>query len=176
MASGSSAQPQQINVTDLDVPQLADVRKQLEEELTHLSNSYAQLRQAQAKFKACIENVGQVKPENKEKTVLVPLTNSLYVPGKLRDLEHVIVDVGTGYYVKKVRPTTPDTFRECRTQDFRTRAQALKHYESKVEYIRTNLEALQETIQKKQENMNYLINVLQMKLQQQAGGKDSKAG
>ena len=57
-----------------------------------------------------------------------------------------------------------------------TRAQALKHYESKVEYIRTNLEALQETIQKKQENMNYLINVLQMKLQQQAGGKDSKAG
>ncbi|KAM5541534.1 hypothetical protein V8D89_004724 [Ganoderma adspersum] len=158
MASGSSAQPQQINVTDLDVPQLADVRKQLEEELTHLSNSYAQLRQAQAKFKACIENVGQVKPENKEKTILVPLTNSLYVPGKLRDLEHVIVDVGTGYYVKK------------------TRAQALKHYESKVEYIRTNLEALQETIQKKQENMNYLINVLQMKLQQQGSGKDSKAG
>ena len=31
MASSSSPQPQQINVTDLDVPQLADVRKQLEE-------------------------------------------------------------------------------------------------------------------------------------------------
>ena len=31
MASGSSAPPQQINVTDLDVPQLADVRKQLDE-------------------------------------------------------------------------------------------------------------------------------------------------
>ncbi|KAI0631777.1 Prefoldin-domain-containing protein [Trametes polyzona] len=159
MASSSNA-PQQINVTDLDVPQLAEVRRQLEEELTHLSNSYAQLRQAQAKFRACIDNVGQVKPENKEidKTILVPLTNSLYVPGKLNDTEHVIVDVGTGYYVKK------------------TRAQALKHYESKVEFIRTNLEALQETIQKKQENMNYLINVLQMKLQQQAGGKEAKAG
>lgn len=36
------------------------------------------------------------------KTILVPLTNSLYVPGKLADLENVIVDVGTGYYVKKV--------------------------------------------------------------------------
>ncbi|KAI9068565.1 Prefoldin-domain-containing protein [Trametes sanguinea] len=158
MAS-SSASPQQINVTDLDVPQLADVRRQLEEELAHLSNSYAQLRQAQAKFRACMENVGQVKPDNEDKTILVPLTNSLYVPGKLRDTEHVIVDIGTGYYVKK------------------TRAQAMKHYESKVEYIRTNLEALQETIQKKQENMNYLINILQMKLQQQAGsGKESKAG
>ncbi|KAH9884208.1 Prefoldin-domain-containing protein [Cubamyces lactineus] len=157
MAS-SSAAPQQINVTDLDVPQLADVRRQLEEELTHLSNSYAQLRQAQAKFRACMENVGQVNPENSDKTILVPLTNSLYVPGKLKDTEHVIVDVGTGYYVKK------------------TRAQAMKHYEAKVDYIRTNLEALQETIQKKQENMNYLINVLQMKLQQQASGKETKAG
>ena len=52
----------------------------------------------------------------------------------------------------------------------------MKHYEAKVDYIRTNLEALQETIQKKQENMNYLINVLQMKLQQQASGKEPKAG
>lgn len=33
----------------------------------------------------------------------MPLTNSLYVPGKLSDPEHVIVDVGTGYYVQKVR-------------------------------------------------------------------------
>ncbi|OBZ73373.1 Prefoldin subunit 5 [Grifola frondosa] len=146
--TSSPAQPQQVNVTDLDIPQLADVRRQLEEELSHLSNSYTQLRQAQAKFKACIENVGQVKSENKDKTILVPLTNSLYVPGKLCDVDHVIVDVGTGYYVKK------------------SRAQALKHYEAKVDYIRTNLEALQETIQKKQDNMNYLINVLQMKLQE----------
>ena len=39
------------------------------------------------------------------KTILVPLTNSLYVPGKLSDPDHVIVDVGTGYYVQKVRCT-----------------------------------------------------------------------
>ncbi|KAI0925401.1 hypothetical protein AcV7_005656 [Taiwanofungus camphoratus] len=157
MASSSSAQPQQINVTDLDLSQLADVRRQLEEELSHLSNSFTQLRQAQAKFKACIENVGQVKLENRDKTILVPLTNSLYIPGKLCDLENVIVDVGTGYYVQKSRP------------------QALKHYQSKVDYIRTNLEALQETIQKKQDNMNYLINVMQMKLQEQAPSKNAKA-
>ena len=36
------------------------------------------------------------------KEVLVPLTSSLYVPGKLNDVENVVVDVGTGYYVKKV--------------------------------------------------------------------------
>lgn len=78
----------------------------------------------------------------------MPLTNSLYVPGHLSDAENVIVDVGTGYYVKK------------------SRAQATKYYETKVEYIRTNLDTLQETIQKKQENMSYLVNVMQAKLQQ----------
>lgn len=34
--------------------------------------------------------------------MLVPLTGSLYVPGKLCDVENVMVDVGTGYYVQKV--------------------------------------------------------------------------
>ncbi|KAG1858535.1 Prefoldin [Suillus subluteus] len=154
MASTTSSQPQQINVADLDLQQLSDVRRQLEEELNHLTNSFAQLKQAQAKFKSCIENVGEVKPQNKGTTILVPLTNSLYVPGHLSDAENVIVDVGTGYYVKKA----------CAKSY--SRAQATKYYETKVEYIRTNLDTLQETIQKKQENMSYLINVMQTKLQQ----------
>jgi prefoldin alpha subunit len=151
MAS-STSQPQQIAVTDLDLPQLSDVKRQLEEELSHLTNSFTQLKQAQTKFKACIENVGEMKPQNKGKTILVPLTNSLYVPGKLSDTDNVIVDVGTGYYIKK------------------TRAQALKHYEAKVDYIRTNLETLQDTIQKKQDNLNYLVTIIQSKLQVQTQG------
>ncbi|KIK75604.1 hypothetical protein PAXRUDRAFT_18851 [Paxillus rubicundulus Ve08.2h10] len=153
----AASQPQQINVTDLDVQQLTDVRRQLEQELNHLTNSFAQLRQAQSKFKSCIENVGQVKPKNAETTILVPLTNSLYVPGKLSDTLHVIIDVGTGYYVKK------------------TRAEAKKYYEVKVEFIRNNLETLSDTIQKKQDNMNYLINVMQAKLQAQAQGLSTGA-
>ncbi|KAI9433150.1 Prefoldin-domain-containing protein [Lactarius indigo] len=139
--------PQQINVADLELPQLAEVKKQLEEELSHLTNSFAQLKQAQAKFHSCIESAKEVKPENKDKTILVPLTGSLYVPGKLRDVENVMIDVGTGYYVQK------------------TRGQAVKHYERKIEFIKTNLDTLQETIQKKQDNMNYLVNVIQSKLQ-----------
>jgi prefoldin alpha subunit len=36
------------------------------------------------------------------KPILVPLTNSLYVAGTLSDASHVLVDVGTGFYVEKV--------------------------------------------------------------------------
>ena len=38
----------------------------------------------------------------------------------------------------------------------------------KADYIGTNLEALQETIQKKQDNMNLLVNIMQSKLQAEA--------
>ena len=34
------------------------------QELTHLTNSFAQLKQAQAKFKACVENVREINPQN----------------------------------------------------------------------------------------------------------------
>ncbi|KAA1473321.1 Prefoldin-domain-containing protein [Dentipellis sp. KUC8613] len=156
MASAVQQQPQQINIADLDLPQLADIRRQLEEELSHLTNSFAQLKQAQSKFNSCIESAKEVQPANKTKTILVPLTNSLYVPGKLSDADNVIVDVGTGYYVQK------------------TRQQAVKHYESKIDYIKTNLDTLQETIQKKQENMNSLVNIMQAKLQSQPGEKGNK--
>lgn len=50
----------------------------------------------------------------------------------------------------------------------------MKHYESKVQYIESNLETLQEAIQKKQDNMGYLVNVMQSKLQAQPAGKNDK--
>ncbi|KAI0260629.1 hypothetical protein BC834DRAFT_846065 [Gloeopeniophorella convolvens] len=93
----------------------------------------------------------EVKSESKGKTsIIVPFTNSLYLPNKLRDAENVIIDVGTGYYVQK----------------------AVKHYEQKIDFIKSNLDTLQETIQKKQENMNYLVSVIQSKPQAQRAGNN----
>lgn len=48
-------------------------------------------------------NLSLIEDDLIDKSLLVPLTNSLYLPGKLVNPDHVIVDVGTGYYVKKVR-------------------------------------------------------------------------
>lgn len=149
MASASPAQTQGqqvINIADLDISQLGEIRKQLEEELNHLTSGFAKLKQAQSKFKVCVQNVQEVKPDNAGKTVLVPLTNSLYVPGKLVDTDHVIVDVGTGYFVKKTRP------------------QAQKYYKEKIDYLQTNLEGLEETIGRKRENMSMIVNVIQQKV------------
>jgi prefoldin alpha subunit len=131
-----------------------------------------------------VENVREVKPDNKgmlisvphsaislilltfaaDKTILVPLTNSLYVPGKLSNPDHVIVDVGTGYFVQKVYRTVSSFQSHRPDSSHQTRAQALTHYQNKVDYVRGNLETLQNTIEKKQDNLNYLMNMMQSKM------------
>jgi prefoldin subunit 5 len=46
--------------------------------------------------------------------ILVPLTSSLYVKGRLSDRGKVLVDVGTGFYVEKVwMPAPPPSLRRC---------------------------------------------------------------
>ena len=44
------------------------------------------------------------------KDVLVPLTGSMYVPGKLTNPGKVVVDIGTGYYVEKDSKAAQDYF------------------------------------------------------------------
>ncbi|KAF8925614.1 Prefoldin [Dissophora ornata] len=143
------AQQQKIELQDLDLSQLVEVKKQLEDELSHLTSSFGQLKQAQHRFVDCIDSCKSVNAANNDKTILVPLTSSLYVPGKLANVEKVIVDIGTGYYVEK---TTED---------------AIKFYNSKVDFVKENLEKIQATVVQKQGNLRSLVDVMQYKMQLQ---------
>ncbi|KAK7757860.1 subunit of tubulin prefoldin [Diatrype stigma] len=75
-----------VNLDTLSAQQLTQVKKQLDEELEHLTSSFTQLHAAQAKFRECLRCVQENKP------ILVPLTNSLYVRGNLTNASHVVVD------------------------------------------------------------------------------------
>ena len=113
------------------------------------------------------EHASLLADASKGKQILVPLTSSLYVPGKLADVENVIVDVGTGYYVKKVCPS-PCTSQLELTATNQTKKEAVTHYNSKTTFVQGNLETLQKTIERKQENAQMVVQVLQMKLQEGA--------
>ncbi|KAJ1339840.1 prefoldin, alpha subunit [Batrachochytrium salamandrivorans] len=81
---------QAIKLEDLPVQQLQAVRQQLEEEIQMLTQSFTQLKQAQAKFSQCVESLKPLaEPKNEAKAIL------------LSDIHKVIVDVGTGYLVEK---------------------------------------------------------------------------
>lgn len=97
-------------MSSLSVPQLRALQTRLTSELEHLTTSHTKLRAAQTKFQDCVRSINegvvgsQQKGTDGKDDVLVPLTSSLYVKGKLADREKVLVDVGTGFYVEKVGP------------------------------------------------------------------------
>ncbi|KAA8893002.1 Prefoldin subunit-domain-containing protein [Sphaerosporella brunnea] len=154
----SAAQQQQIDLSTLSIDNLAAVKKQLDDELEHLTSSFTKLRQAQSKFRECINSVKAGVNDNVAgKTLLVPLTTSLYVPGKLSDSKHVLVDVGTGYYVEK------------------TAEDAVKFYNGKVTALQKSLGDLEKVVAQKGQNVRVVEDVIRRKVlaaqQQQEGQK-----
>ncbi|KAI9655074.1 MAG: subunit of tubulin prefoldin [Trizodia sp. TS-e1964] len=147
MASTVKEKPQGIELTTLSMPQLSAVKKQLDDELEHLTNSFAKLRAAQAKFRDCVKAIADgISPDTAGKIILLPLTTSLYVPGKIVDTEHVIVDIGTGFYAEK---TTKD---------------ATDFYNIKVEELAGNLRDLETVVQGKSTSLRAVEDVLRQKV------------
>jgi prefoldin subunit 5 len=87
--------------------------------------------------------------------VLVPLTNSLYVRGQLLASEHVVVDVGTGYFIEKVRDCL--TFRITQPLILRQDVpSAVQFYEEKVRELDGNMQDLDAIVQRKTSNVRAL--------------------
>ncbi|KAJ1333835.1 prefoldin alpha subunit [Microdochium nivale] len=148
MASGGG---ETINLDTLSVQQLSQVKKQLDEEIEHLTSSFTQLHAAQAKFRECLRCVGAPKPGGSpalqnDKSVLVPLTNSLYVRGTLTNANHVLVDVGTGFYIEKSIES------------------AAQFYQSKVTQVGGSLKELEAIVQGKTNNVRLIEDVLRQKM------------
>ncbi|QIX01741.1 hypothetical protein AMS68_007258 [Peltaster fructicola] len=138
---------QQIDLASLSVQQLSQVKKQLDDEVQHLGSSYQSLKSAQLKFKDCIKSIdGGIANATKGRAILVPLTSSLYVPGRLADTEKVLVDVGTGFYVEK------------------TADDAKKFYTSKAEELGKNVKDLENIVNGKANNLRIVEEVLRQKM------------
>jgi len=90
----SSTQPSQ-NQT-----QLAGVRDNLESTCDELADKSMQLQRIMAHYSGSNKAVQALADSKVGQPVMIPLTESLYVPAKLANTERVLVDVGTGYYVQ----------------------------------------------------------------------------
>jgi prefoldin subunit 5 len=158
------------------------VKKQLDEEVEHLSASFTQLVAAQRKFQECLRCVQKqgLAPNGwycdigvypriflrkglcmlmkamriDKKDILVPLTNSLYVRGKLASPDKVIVDIGTGFYVEKVVGFFKSIWRTSRVlTNYQDVKSASEFYESKVKELGGNVQSLESIVQDKSQSL-----------------------
>lgn len=90
---------------------------------------------------------------SKSSELLVPLTSSLYVPGRAVDTDEYLVDIGTGYFVGKLA------------------ADAKKVYETKIKKLTEDSAKLKDIIVLKNDIMNLINMVLRSKQQEQQAGQ-----
>ncbi|KUI63151.1 putative prefoldin subunit 5 [Cytospora mali] len=140
------AQQQGVSLDSLSAQQLTAVKKQLDEEVEHLTTSFAQLQAAQIKFKDCLRCVKTQGASQDKKEILVPLTNSLYVKGNLSSPDRVLVDIGTGFFVEK---------------DVES---ASEFYEGKIKDLGGNITDLEAIVQNKSNTLRAVEEVLKQKI------------
>ncbi|CAG0881247.1 unnamed protein product [Cyprideis torosa] len=92
-----------VNLDALTVNQLGQLKQSADAEAQLFKESCEHLKMAQQKFLLSAEAVTKLMPEKSDamqRELLIPLTSSMYVPGMISDTEHVLVDIGTGYYAE----------------------------------------------------------------------------
>ncbi|GMH84299.1 hypothetical protein TL16_g09881 [Triparma laevis f. inornata] len=76
-------------------------QQQEENKLQQITSHYSSLKSAQARFIQSQSTLSTLTPSTLSKPVMVPLTQSLYVPATILDPSKVMVELGTGFYCEK---------------------------------------------------------------------------
>jgi len=104
------------------------------------------LKLALNKLDQALNATKEVASRKEGSTILVPLTSSLYVPGDASDVEHVMVDIGTGYFVKKTIP------------------EAEEYIQRKQTMLSDSVQKVYVVIQKKRQSLETVMMVMQEKV------------
>ena len=131
------------------VEQLKSLKEGMDQDIGALGRAYESLRAARNRFGDSKQYLDTFKTYQQDQELLVPLSSSLYVPGKITDTSKVLVDVGTGYYIQQSVP---------RAQDF---------FGKRMAQMKESMDQISEAIQQKQKQQNQLIDVMRQKTQAQ---------
>ncbi|GFR43907.1 hypothetical protein Agub_g5041 [Astrephomene gubernaculifera] len=144
MPPKEAAEP--IRLESLAPQQLAELRANLNNEIQRLSEGAAALARAAGTFNTSKKSVEQLAASKTGQSIMMPLTSSLYVSGEVDDVEKVLVDIGTGYYVEM------------------TTADAAKYYERRIKVLQENINTIHSTLRERQNVLIQVQSILQEKI------------
>jgi prefoldin alpha subunit len=91
-----------VDITTLPAADLNKLRTSLTEDVQLISGNFGNLKLALSRYNQSLDSLQTISPDdNADAQVFVPLTSSMYVPGKLSNIKTVLVDIGTGYFAEK---------------------------------------------------------------------------
>lgn len=77
------------------------MQSQIDSEIDTLVESFKDLQEAKQKFKESMNAIKVQRDLPNDKSILVPLTGSMYVPGHISNTNEFLIDIGTQYLVEK---------------------------------------------------------------------------
>ena len=125
----------EIPIEKLSIEQLNYVGQQIEKDIKNYSQYYSSLRAVNNKYLDNQEYIKMLK-EFKDKEILVPMTSSLYIPGKCADVKKLTIEIGANFFVET------------------TIEKAEKFCERKIESLKKNMDEIDKIIQEKNDQLN----------------------
>lgn len=134
----------------MSVEQLKAVKEQTDMEVNLLQDSLTNIRNATTRLEIASSALNDLSVRPPANQILVPLTASLYVPATLHDSTHVLIDVGTGYFIEKTMDEGKD------------------YCDRKINLLKSNFDQLVEVASKKKNVADEAGVILQAKMKQLA--------
>ncbi|KAL9654040.1 hypothetical protein ABK040_011584 [Willaertia magna] len=138
-----------IDLSKVPLQQLVTLQERLEREVRQLTTYLSTLRTAHTKYISSKSSLEQLKKQSDNETLLVPLTESLFVPGTIKNNGTVLIDVGTGYFLRKPIDS------------------ALETLERKIKVVRESVEKLTKTINEQKETLERITYMVRARSVQQ---------
>mmetsp|Transcript_19288 Transcript_19288/g.27137 ORF Transcript_19288/g.27137 Transcript_19288/m.27137 type:complete len:173 (-) Transcript_19288:111-629(-) len=142
----SSQGTKAMDLDSMSLEQLNSLKQNEESRLQAITTHWTTLRNSAVRFSSAKEAISSISPAHDLREIMVPLTESLYVPGRIRDPNKVVVDIGTGFYVEK------------------TAKEAQAFLERKLKLVDANSENLMEAITGIRRNIENINIAMQAKL------------
>eukprot|EP00978_Attheya_sp_CCMP212_P049620 scaffold688572_cov71-Attheya_sp.AAC.1 len=149
-----------VDLDGMSLEQLSQLKQQEEGRLQAITQRYAQLRAASARLqgaKASLSNLKEASPGGTD--VMVPLTESLYVPAKLVDPQKIMVELGTGFFVEvsQIKSATAILDRKLRLVDANSEniVNVVQATRVNIENVNMAMQGKMVEIRARQEGMQY---------------------
>ena len=156
MAQQQQQQQQQgVDIAKLSLDQLNSMKQEHEQSVNELSGKFEAMKSTEARFKESRKALTILQDDCEGRPMLVPLTQSLYVPGEVADANKVLVDVGTGYYLEKSAAGAQDLI------------------DRRLDVVVNLSQSIATVLEQKQQNLETIMMMMQYKMHQIQQRKES---
>ncbi|KAL1237921.1 Prefoldin subunit [Trichinella pseudospiralis] len=130
--------------------ELTQAQQQTDADLAFFLDSEQTVKTAHNGLQAAYDALTKSSVQENNKTSLVPMTLSLYVPATLMDTEHYVIDIGAGFYVEM------------------NKDKAMDYYKRKLLLIERQQCQLQEIVEEKRKLKAIIADVLKQRIREAA--------